>query len=69
MKSDRPRHAVHREVAQNIAALRADAFYAAALERNVGEFFHVKEFRAAQMIVPTPDARIDAANIDLRRHG
>ena len=69
MKSDRPRHAVHREVAQNITALRPGAFYAAALERHLRKFFHIKKFRAAQMIVPLFDARIDAAHVDLRRHG
>src|SRR5207249_1353992 len=55
------------EVAKNIAALRASPLHAAALKRHFREFFHVEELRAAEVIVPFFDARIDAAHIDLRR--
>ena len=57
---------MHREIAENVAALRAGPFHAAALECDLGKSFHVKKFRAAQMIVPFFDARVDAAHIDLR---
>src|ERR1044071_473686 len=68
MKRDRFGHAVHGEIAENIAALRTRSFCAAAFERHLGEFFHIKEFRAAQMIVSLFDPRIDAAHVNLRRH-
>src|ERR1700730_14459419 len=68
MKCDRLGHAVHREVAKNVAALRARLFYASALERDLRIFFDIKKFRAAQMIVSRFDLSIDAAHIDLGRH-
>ena len=68
MKRDRPGHAMHGEVAENVATLRAGLLYAAAFECHLGEFFHIKEFRAAQMIVSLFDARIDTAHVDLCRH-
>src|SRR6266487_2318258 len=68
MKRNRLGHAVHGEVAQNVATLRTGLFYAAAFESHLGEFFHIKEFRAAQMIVSLFDPRIDAAHVDLRRY-
>ena len=67
MKGDRLRHAMHRQVAENIAALRTGAFHAATLECHLRKFLHVEEFRAAQVIVSLFDARVDAADIDLRR--
>jgi len=67
MKRGRPGHAVHRKIAENIAALRAGPFDGAALERDLGKLFYVKEFRAAQMIVSSFYARVDAARVDLRR--
>ena len=66
MKCDRLRHAMHGEVAENVAALRAGAFYAPALERDAREFFDVKKLCAAQMIVAFFNLRIDAPHVDLR---
>src|SRR5262249_82146 len=60
-------NAMHRQVAENVAALRTGAFHAAALECHLRKFLHVEEFRTPQMIVPLFDARVDAAHIDLRR--
>ena len=68
MERDRLGHTVYGEVAKNIAALRARLFYAAAFERHLGEFFDIKEFRAAQMIVSLFNPRIDAAHVNLRRN-
>src|SRR6267142_525153 len=68
MKSDRLGHAVHGEVAENVAALRARLFHASALERDLRIFVDIKKFRAAQMIVSLFDPRTDAAHVDLRRH-
>ena len=67
MKSDRLRHTVQREIANNVAAFRSRPFHAAALECHLRKFLHVEEFRAAQVIVSLFDARVDAADIDLRR--
>jgi len=67
MKRDRFRHTMHGEVAKNIAALRTSSLHTPALEGHIRKLFHVKEFRAAQMIVPLFDARIDAAHLDLCR--
>jgi len=69
MKGGRSGHAVHREVADDVAALRPGALHTSALKSHVGKFFHVKEFRAAQMIVPFLDARVDAAHVDLCCNG
>ena len=69
MKCDRLGHAVDGEIANNVAALRARLFYASALERDLRIFVDIKKFRAAQMIVSLFDPRIDAAHVDLRRHG
>src|SRR6516165_6996528 len=66
MKRKRFRHAMHGEVAKNIAALRASLLHAPALERHIRKFFHVKKLRATKMIVPLFDARIEASHIDLR---
>ena len=63
------RHAMHREVAKDIAALRAGPLHAPALERHGRKFLRVKELRTAEMIVPFFDARIEAAHIDLHRDG
>ena len=68
MKRDWPGRAVHREVAENVAAFRAGTLHAPALERDLRKFFHVKKFRATQMIVAFFDVRINAADVDLRRH-
>ena len=67
MKCDRSSHAMHREIAENVAALRPGSLDASALERDLGKLFRVKEFRAAQMIVAFFDLRVDAAHVDLRR--
>jgi len=67
MERDRSCHAVHREVAEDVAALRSGSLDASAPERHLGKFFHVKEFRAAKMVVPFFDVRVDAAHVDLRR--
>jgi hypothetical protein len=68
MKRDWPCHAMHGEIAENVAALRAGPFHAPAPERDLGKFFRVKKFRAAQMIIAFFDARVDAAHINLRRN-
>lgn len=65
MKRDRFRHAMHRKIAKNITGLRAGLLHTPALERHSRKFFHVKELRAAEMIVPFLDPRIEAAHIDL----
>src|SRR5262249_52732990 len=57
MERDRLRYAVHCEVAENVAALRASLFHAPALECDMREFFDVKKFRAPQMIVAFLDPR------------
>src|SRR6266446_10933194 len=69
MKGDRSGHAVHCELADNVAVLRPGPLHTSAFKRHLGKFFHVKEFRAAQMIVPFFDARVDAAHVDLCRNG
>ena len=66
MERDRSCHAMHREIAENVAALRSGSLDASAPERDLGKFFHVKEFRAAKMVVPFFDVRVDAAHMDLR---
>ena len=67
MKCDRSGHAVHGEIAEDVAALRSGSLDASAPERHLGKFFHIKEFRAAKMVVPFFDVRVDAAHVDLRR--
>src|ERR1700730_8650282 len=67
MKRDRPCHAMHREVAENGAALRSGSLDASAPERHLEKFFHVKKFRTAEMVVAFFDLRVDAAHVDLRR--
>src|SRR5207249_12008750 len=67
MERDRSCHAMHREIAENVAALRSGSLDASAPERDLGKFSHVKEFRAAQMIVAFSNVRINAAHVDLRR--
>ena len=57
---------MHREIAENVAALRSGSLDASGPERDLGKFFHVKEFRAAQVIVPLFYPRIDTAYVDLR---
>ncbi len=66
MERDRLGDAVHREIAKNVAALRPGSLYAPAFEGYLGKFFHVKEFRAAKMIIPFFDLRVDAPHVDLR---
>ncbi len=66
MKRDRLRHAVHCEVANDVATLWTGAFYAPALKRDSRKFLDIKKFCAAEMIVAFFDARIDAPYIDLR---
>ena len=66
MERDRSCHAMHREIAENVAALRSGSLDAPAPEHHLGKFFHVKEFRAAKMVVPFFNSRIDAAYVDLR---
>lgn len=61
-------HPVHREIAENIAGLRSGLLNAPAFKRNSGIFLYVKKLRAAEMIVPFFNARVDAANIDLSRN-
>ena len=66
MERDGSCHVMHREIAENIAALRSGSLDASAPERDLGKFFHVKEFRSAKIDVPLFDPRIDAAHVDLR---
>src|SRR5215831_11096844 len=65
MERDQPCHAMHREIAENVTALRAGSLDAPALKRDLRKFFCVKKFRAAQMIVALLYARVDAAHLDL----
>src|SRR5438132_6338035 len=67
MERDRSCHAMHRKIAENVAALRAGSLDASAPERHLGKLFHVKKFRTAEMVVPFFDVRVDAADVDLRR--
>jgi len=57
---------MHGEIAEDVAALRSGSLYASAPERYLGKFLHVKEFRAAKMVVAFFDVRVDAAHVDLR---
>src|SRR6478609_68845 len=66
MERDRSCHAMHREIAENVAALRSGSLHASAPERDLGKFFDVKEFRTAKMVVSLFNVRVDAAHIDLR---
>src|SRR5882724_355062 len=66
MKCDRSGHAMYREIAENVAALRSGSLDASAPERDLGKFFHVKEFRAAKMVVSFFNVRVDAAHVYLR---
>ena len=66
VKRDRLRHAVHCEVAKNVATLRAGAFYVPAFERDPGKLLDIKKFCAAQMIVAFFDLGVDASNVNLR---
>jgi len=68
MQRDRLGHAVHGEVAHDIATLRARLFHASALERDLRKFAYVEKFRAPQMVVPLSNPGIDAADIDLCDH-
>ena len=65
MERDRSCHAVHREIAENVAALLSGSLNASAPERDPGKFFYVKEFRAAKMVVSLLNVRVDAAHVDL----
>ena len=67
VQRDRSGHAVHRYVAEDVATLRTGLLYAAALKRHLRKFFHIEEFRAAEVVVAFFDARIDTAHINLRR--
>lgn len=57
-------HAVHGEVASDIAGLRAGLFNAVTLECNLRELRDIEKLRAAQVIVTFGNARVDAANGD-----
>jgi hypothetical protein len=57
---------MHREAAKDVAALRPSPFHAPVLKSDLGKFFHVKEFRAAKMVISLFDSSIDAADVDLR---
>lgn len=69
VKCDRLGHAVHCQIAKNVATLRSRAFYAPAFKHDTGEFLDVKKFRAAQVIVTLLDLCIDAPHLDLRSDG
>ena len=64
MQGDRLRHAVHRQIAQNIAGLRTGLFHASAFEDHLRIFFNREKFRAAQMIIPLHNSSIDATDIN-----
>ena len=66
VQRDRPGHAVHRYVAEDVATLRTSLLYASAFEHDMGEFRGVKELRTAEMIVAFFNPCIDAAYVDLR---
>ena len=68
MERDRFRHAVHGQIAENIAGRLTGLFHAVAPESHFGIFLHVKKLRTAQMIVAFCDSSVDAANIDSRCH-
>src|SRR5215471_21050777 len=51
VQRDRPGHAVHCYVAEDVATLRTSLLYASAFEHDMGEFRGVKELRTAEMIV------------------
>ena len=69
VKGDRLGHAVHGQLARNIATLRSGAFYAPAFKCDPGKFLDIKKFRAAQVIIALFDLRIDATHLDLRSDG
>lgn len=68
MKGNRLRHAVHREIAKDVPALRSGSLDAPAPERHLRKSLDVEEFRTAQMVVAFFDARINAAHVYLSRN-
>src|ERR1700682_2226380 len=65
MESNRACHAVHREVASDIAGLRPGLFDAATLKRDLRKLRHIEKFRAAQVVVALGNPSIDAADCNL----
>src|SRR6266404_374476 len=66
---NRFRDAVQREIAHDVAALRASLFHAAAFEGDLTILCDVEKLRAAKMIVALLDSRIDAAHLNPGRDG
>ena len=62
------RDAVQREIAHDVAALRASLFHAAAFEGDLTILCDVEKLRAAKMIVALLDSRIDAAHLNPGRN-
>ena len=64
MQRDRLCYAMHGEIAEDVAVLRAGLFHTAALERYLRVFGHVEKFRAAQVIVPLLDSGVDTTHLN-----
>src|ERR1700730_12167666 len=64
MERDRFRHAVHGQIAEDIAGLLTGLFDAVAPESHFGIFLHAKKLRTAQMIVAFYDSSVDAADVN-----
>ena len=62
-------HAVHGEIAQDIATIFAGLFYATTLEGDFGKFGGVEKFGAKQMLVALLDFGIDASDGNAGNHG
>ena len=67
MQHDRFGHAVHGEIAGDIAALRSRPRHVATFECEFGKLLDVEKFRAAQMIVALLDSGVDAGDVNFRR--
>jgi hypothetical protein len=65
VKRDRLGHAMHGEIAEDVAGLRPSPLHVSTFESDLRKFFHIEEFRATQMIVSFLNARVDAAYLDL----
>src|SRR5215469_1332287 len=60
---------MHCEIANDIATLRAGLLHSMAFESNIREVCHIKKLRAAQVIVPLFEPRIDAVHLNPSRDG
>jgi len=64
MQRERFRDTMQRKIAYDVAALRAGLLYAAAFERDLRKLCDVEKLRAAKVIVPLLDSRVDAAHLN-----